>query len=234
MSAELVTVRQVTIALEPGRHPIETEHAVQIDAGWQRRIAAKPRMYDGETVLGVRTDLADGRLSTVCRAVRYAGLLHFLGLPENVAAATPWRHVYAWPALVSSDGLAVMGRMAGHTANAGRIYFPSGSLEAVDFRDGVADLEGNMARELREETGLSLSEATLSDDWLMWQGARTMALIRVCRFGESAAHLIGRMEAFRAQTGEDELDAALAFAPGVVDEAMAPAARAFMRQGGWA
>jgi len=48
-------------------------------------------------------------------------------------------------------------RMGSHTVNAGRIYFAAGSLDPDDFRDGTADLDANMRREVMEETGLDLA-----------------------------------------------------------------------------
>ena len=43
---------------------------------------------------------------------------------------------------------------------AGRVYFAAGSFEPVDFRDGLVDVDFNMIREVREETGLDLSGAS--------------------------------------------------------------------------
>ena len=50
-------------------------------------------------------------------------------------------------------------RMAAHTVNAGRVYFAAGSFEPSDFRDGLVDADGNMVREVREETGLDIAGA---------------------------------------------------------------------------
>jgi 8-oxo-dGTP pyrophosphatase MutT (NUDIX family) len=225
----VLPVTSIEWRLEPGRHPLESQASQAIDEGWRRRILHRPRLHDGEVVLGTRLALADGWLSGTCRMIRYAGLLHFLDLPDQGAPSTPHRHLFAWPALVSADGRAVMGRMSAHTANAGRIYFPAGSLETMDFVGGLADIDGNMAREVREETGLDLGAARPEPGYLLLPTGRLALVIRIFRFEQSAAELAGAARAFLAARRDDELDAIIDFAPGETDPAMTPLARRFMR-----
>src|SRR5216110_854627 len=46
-------------------------------------------------------------------------------------------------ALRCSDDAFVLGEMGHHTANAGRIYFPSGTPDPDDIRNGAIDIAGS-------------------------------------------------------------------------------------------
>src|SRR5713226_8995453 len=68
-------------------------------------------------------------------------------------------------ALRCSDGAFVLGEMGEHTANAGRIYFPSGTPDLDDIRDGAVDISGSIAREVLEETGLAPADQRAASAW---------------------------------------------------------------------
>ena len=82
-------------------------------------------------------------------------------------------------ALRAADGAFLLGRMAKHTANAGKVYFPSGTPDPNDVRDGgIVDLDGSVRRELLEETGLISTDAKPGGWHAVLAGARVALIAR--------------------------------------------------------
>src|SRR5262245_38317467 len=94
-----------------------------------------------------------GGLDGRCHAIRYSTFLYWRKHPNYSSA----EHAYAHAALVTTDNALMAIRMGSHTAQPGSVYFAAGSFEAADFRDGFVDVDFNMAREVREETGIDIS-----------------------------------------------------------------------------
>ncbi len=155
----IVPVDAVDVRLDDGPHPFESANLAAIEENWLRETAANPALFDGQVVLLSRLAYVGGSLAGRCHAVRYATFLHWRRHRETA----PAEHAFAHAMLVSRDGALVAVRMGRHTANPGRVYFAAGSFEPVDFPDGRVDLHANMAREVREETGLSIDAVPRED-----------------------------------------------------------------------
>jgi 8-oxo-dGTP pyrophosphatase MutT (NUDIX family) len=95
-------------------------------------------------------------------------------------------HLFGLPVIVSSDGAVIAIRMGQRTANPGRVYCAAGSLDTDDIRDGYCDIDGNMAREVLEETGLSLSDATSVTGFHGLRGQDVVTLFRAYHFAATA------------------------------------------------
>jgi 8-oxo-dGTP pyrophosphatase MutT (NUDIX family) len=227
-----IRLDRVEIRLEDLPHRHDEIHGEAIAAHWREAVARRPLLYDGEVVLGSSWSIAGGALDVRMRKVRYSTLLHWLATPGAAAgdmAGNGAIHVYAAAAMIGADGRAILGRMAAHTANGGRIYLPSGSLEPSDFSRGVADLPANMAREVMEETGIDLSRGRAAPHFLAYRHAATMALVRPVIFRDSSKELLGEIKSFLAGEEQPELQEVLSLAPGEAVDAMPQAIRAFMQ-----
>ena len=110
-------------------------------------------------------------------------------------------------ALRAADGAFLLGRMARHTANAGKIYFPAGTPDPGDVgADGAVDLMGSVLRELAEETGLLASEVSPGPRWYAALAGARIGLMRPLRLREASDKLAARIRAFIAGEKEPELE----------------------------
>lgn len=198
----IVTVRAVDVTLDPSAHPFALEHEDEIAAYWQEITQEYPALFNGEVALlsrlGIDRDILVGR----CHIVRYATFVYWRKLRAIAGAG----HFYAHPMLVSSDGALIAVRMGKHTLNAGRVYFAAGSFEPADFRDGKADLERNMFREVLEETGLNLASAPHDDDYQILSKATGTVIFRRYFLDRTAEELVAEISAHVAGEAEPEIE----------------------------
>jgi len=200
----------------------------RIAAHWAGLTRANPSLYDGRVLVRRRQDLSDGCLSLDYVETDYASFLTFrdLGFPDATTG-----NGFAMAALRAGDGAWLLGRMGGHTANAGKIYFPAGTPDPDDvLPDGTVDLAGSVMRELIEETGLAAEDVAITDRWTaVFAGART-AMMREVRAPGSAEAVRDRIRAFLATESAPELaDVHIVRTPDDIDpDAMPPFMQAFL------
>lgn len=118
----------------------------------------------------------------------------------------PAEHSFAHAVLISSDAALIAVRMGSHTANAGRVYFAAGSFEPADFRNSVVDLEFNMAREVREETGLDISCVQRDAGYHAYSSERGTVIFRGYYLAEEADAIAARIRDFVASDPEPEIE----------------------------
>jgi 8-oxo-dGTP pyrophosphatase MutT (NUDIX family) len=200
----VVPVSVIDVRLDPAPHPFEVANAAAIEANWQREFAANPALYDGSMVLLSAVSYDNGRLVGRCHEVRYATLLQWRR--ERPPGA---EHAFAHAALVSSDGALVAIRMGAHTANPGRVYFAAGSFEPIDFREGLVDVDFNMAREVLEETGLDISSAPVDDSYHLYSSNSMSVIFRRYHLGAPADEIARRIAEFLVGEAEPEIDGAV-------------------------
>jgi 8-oxo-dGTP pyrophosphatase MutT (NUDIX family) len=198
----ILPVDAVEVRLDPGPHPFERDNAQAIADNWRRETAANPALFDGTVVLLSALSYRDNSLVGRCHAVRYSTFMLWRG-NRQVAGA---EHAYAHAMLVAGDNALVAIRMASHTVNAGRVYFAAGSFEPADFRDGLVDVDFNMIREVREETGLDLTSATRGKRYYALSTNSGTVIFRRYSEAASADEIARRIRAFVATEAEPEIE----------------------------
>ena len=197
----ILPVDRIDVRLDKDQHPFERDHAQAINENWQREIERNPALFDGTVVLLSKLSYADRVLSGTCHPVRFATFMHW----RNNRATPGAAHAFAHAMLVAGDGALVAIRMGSHTVSAGRVYFAAGSFEPSDFFDGVVDVDYNMIREVREETGLDLERAARGQLCHVLSTQRGTVIFRRYRMAESAEAIAALIEEHVANEAEPEI-----------------------------
>lgn len=169
-------VTQLDMRYRPRTWPFAVERRADIDAHFARKQAEKPGLWNGRVLLGRNPVFSGDRFSADYFEADFASFL----------AWRDWgfidKSVFNGPgmgALRTSDGAFVLGEMAAHTANAGRIYFAAGTPDLTDLRDGIVDIAGSVAREVEEETGLTAADYRSDGPWHCVISDGVIAIIRL-------------------------------------------------------
>ena len=87
-------------------------------------------------------ELDDGHAPVFRCAYLETDFKAFLAWRDFGMPAAGIRNAFGMAALISADGAFILGEMASHTANAGRIYFASGTPDPSDILSETVDIEG--------------------------------------------------------------------------------------------
>ncbi len=85
----------------------------------------------------------------------------------------------AWARCAAPTARSSWAKWPQHTANAGRIYFPSGTPDLDDISGGAVDIEGSVVREVEEETGLTPADYRAGPHWDCVVTGASVAMIRI-------------------------------------------------------
>jgi 8-oxo-dGTP pyrophosphatase MutT (NUDIX family) len=95
--------------------------------------------------------------------------------------------------------------MAAHTANGGRIYFPAGTPDPSDVREGRVDLDRSVLRELTEETGLAAGDVSPAPGWTVIYERQMIACLKPMRLKLDRATALKRIAGHIASEKHPEL-----------------------------
>jgi len=203
-SPEIHRIATLELKVRPYAWPFASERRDEIEAHFAAKRREKPEIWNGRVLLGRNAVRRGDRLIADFFETDFAGFLAWRdwGFPDRDVF-----NGFGMGALQSADGAFLLGEMGGHTANAGRIYFPAGTPDPDDIKEGVVDIAGSIARELAEETGLGESDYTMDTHWTCVFTAASIAMIRVLRVAATGEALQARVEAYLARETKPELRA---------------------------
>jgi 8-oxo-dGTP pyrophosphatase MutT (NUDIX family) len=195
-------VSALDLKIRPWSWPFARERQAEIDAHFSAAQRKTPALWNGRVLFGRNPVFADDRLSAEYFEVDFASFLAWRdwGFPD-----TSVFNGFGMGALRASDGAFVLGEMGEHTANPGRIYFPSGTPDLSDVRDGRFDVAVSIARELEEETGLTSADYRGDPHWDCVVTGVYMAMIQRLDVDMTGEDLRGRIEKNLARQREPEL-----------------------------
>jgi 8-oxo-dGTP pyrophosphatase MutT (NUDIX family) len=173
-----------------------------IDAHFAAKQREKPKIWNGRVLLGRDPVFSGERLRADYFETDFASFLAWRdwGFPDSDVF-----NGFGMGALRSCDGAFVMGEMAQHTANAGRIYFPSGTPDLDDIAGGALDVGGSVAREVEEETGLTPADYRTSAHWDCVCTGAAVAMIKILQVDMPGEALRRRIEANLVRQSQPEL-----------------------------
>lgn len=224
----LFEVERLELSFTPKPWAFAIERRAEVDAYFAVLRREKPAIWNGRVLL-------------LHRQVVRGGVFHGDYLETDYASFAAWRH-WGWPhagvhdcfgaaAVMAADGAFLLGIMAPHTFNAGRIYFPCGTPGPEDIVGGKVDLEFSLRRELMEETGLDASELTLEPGWFTVVDGPRIAQIKLMRSRLPAERLRAAMVEHLAREKQAELsDIVIVRAQADFDPAMPRFVTAFLAQ----
>ena len=198
----LYRIERLELRFVPKPWAFAVERRAEIDAYFAGLQRDKPAVWNGRVLLLHSQETADGVFRGDYLETDYASFTAWVhwGRPEALV-----HDCFGAAAVLSSDGAFLLGRMAPHTFNAGKIYFPSGTPDPADIAAGKVDLEFSIGRELLEETGLDAAEFTAEPGWTAVVDGALTVQIKMLRSNLSAEVLRARMCGHLAREAQAEL-----------------------------
>jgi 8-oxo-dGTP pyrophosphatase MutT (NUDIX family) len=222
----VVALERVEMSFAPRPWPFAIERRAEIDACFAQLQREKPALWNGRVLMMHHHTLIAGKLCGAFLETDFASLLAWraFDFPDPTIKVC-----FPMSALHSTDGAFLLGLMAPHTANAGQLYFPTGTPDPDDVRGDKVDFDDSLLRELVEETGLGPADVTAVPGWHAVLAGPRIALIKLLQVAAPAALLRARILAHLAREPEPELcDIVIVRDPADLDPRMPAFVTAFL------
>jgi NUDIX domain-containing protein len=198
----VVSLERLELRFAPRPWHFAQERRAEIDTHFANLRRVKPKLWNGRVLLLHEWAVTDKVFSGGFFETDFASFLAWTDWEWPDTAVT---NAFAMAALRAADGAFLLGVMAAHTANAGKIYFPAGTPDPDDIRGDMVDLEESVMRELEEETGIGRGDVTPDPGWHAVLAGPLVALMKVVQSDQPAAALRARIRAHLARQTASEL-----------------------------
>src|ERR1700704_862329 len=197
-------VTTLDLSFKPRPWPFAQARRAEIDAHFVLAQREKPSLWNGRVLLGRNPAFTRGRFSADYFEADFASFLAWRdwGFPDRGVF-----NGFGMGALRCADGAFLLGEMGHHTANAGRVYFPSGTPDLGDIKGYAVDISGSVVREVEEETGLTPADYRAGAHWDCVVSGAAIAMIKVLDVDLTGEELRARIEANLARQHQPELAA---------------------------
>jgi hypothetical protein len=224
---EIIPIERLELKYVPGPWGFAQARRAEIDAYFAAEQRIKPALWNGQVLLLRDTAIENGVLRGSFFVTDFASFLAWraFGWPDSDVV-----NCFAQGALRAADGAFLLGVMGAHTANAGHIYFPSGTPDLSDVVDDRVDLDGSVWREVAEETGLTPGDLVPDAGWIAARDGTTLALLKTMRSGLDAEALRAQIMGYLSADERPELsDIRIVRGAGDLDPAMPNFIAAYLR-----
>jgi len=186
----VLPIERLDVGFVPRPWRFADERRGEINAHFAEMQRRNPALWNGRVLLLGDFAIQGGVFRGTCFDVDYASFTSWQDwdFPDKSV-----HDCFAMGTILSSDDAFLLGEMGSHTFNAGQVYFPCGTPDLNDVAVDRVDFEGSVARELKEETGLDISEFISEPGWRTVFGGRLVAHMKLLRARESAAALRARI-----------------------------------------
>jgi 8-oxo-dGTP pyrophosphatase MutT (NUDIX family) len=227
MPFPVVRIDRAELRFAPRPWPFAQARRAEIDAHFAGLRRDKPDLWNGRVLLLHEHAIAGAVLRGAYLETDFASFIAWRdwGWPD-----ASMRNCFGQAALQAADGAFLLGVMAAHKMNAGRIYFPSGTPDPTDVVGSAVDLAGSVLRELTEETGLTAADVEIDAGWHAVLAGARLAMFKTVRSPLPAAALRARILAHLAAEPQAELaDMRIARGPADLDPMMPEFIADFLR-----
>ncbi len=209
MSAILATlhiVHEIEARVVAFDWPWAHGNASLIAANWAKEKAGQPSLFNGRMFMAKSRAFEGGgrKLAMEVFETDYAAYLAWRaqGWPDAGV-----NNFFSMAAIHGTDNAFLLAEMGADTANAGRIYFPSGTPDRSDLAGDRLDLALSAIRELGEETGLGPDDVTVAPEWVVILDGPRIACMKPMRLRATAEAAKAKVDAFLAREAAPELGA---------------------------